>query len=109
MTNQEEIRKILIRERLELIKDMKKVKDFYEDKRDMYALMNVKYFKVDKHDFYKGFCDNLKLKHDEKQLNEYYNNLLKTCELAGETKENYVFSYDGTVRGFEKLIQKEKE
>ena len=83
MTKQEEIT-----EQLEWIKDMKSVIEFYEDKREMYGLMNVKYCKVDKHYFYKGFRDNLKLKHDEKQLNEYYRHLLKTCELASESNKH---------------------
>ena len=44
--------------------DTRHEKVVFHDKRDMYALMNVKYFKVDKHDFYKGFRDSFKLKHD---------------------------------------------
>ena len=98
-----------IKERIELIKDMTKVKQRYEEERDLHASMNIKYFKVNKKEFYDLFHGHLQMKHDEDELKKTFNSFIQTCEVVGETTENYVFSYDGSVRGFEKLIQYQKE
>ena len=98
-----------IKERIELIKEMRKVKEHYEDERDKYALLDVKYFKTNKKDFYEGFKSCLELEHDETQLKKDFNELIKTCELAGESSVNYVFSFDGVVRGYERLIEIQKQ
>ena len=60
-----------LKERMELIKDMRKVKEHYEDERDKYALLGVKYFKTNKKDFYEGFKSCLELEHDETQLKRF--------------------------------------
>lgn len=104
MENQEDIKA-----RLDLIRDMKQVKQQYEEERNMYSIMNVKYFKVNKKDFYDLFVGNLQMENDDNKVKQSFNSLIKTCELVGESTDNYVFSYDGAVRGFEKLIQYQKE
>ena len=42
-----------IKERMQLIKEMRKVKEHYEDETDKYALLDVKFFKTTKK-FMKG-------------------------------------------------------
>ena len=57
-----------IKYQIELIKEMRKGKEHYEDERDKYALLDVKYFKTNKKDFYEAFKSSLELEHDETQL-----------------------------------------
>ena len=52
---------------------MIKVKEHYEGERDKYALLDVRYFKTNKKDFYEGFKSCLELEHDETQLKKDFN------------------------------------